>query len=464
MTTSSSCATTETVTVLAGAAVLGGVGQEVADDLLDVGRVRRDGREPRHDVEGERDARPATLLRFDDARHQALEEHRLEAHLTRPLPETVERDHVLDQPLEPFGLGVDVLEDPALRLVVERRSLAGQELGATEDGRHRRPQLVRQDADERLADRLAATRLGHVAHHHDGLVAARGVPQRVIDRVRRDLDPSVPVAPGGQLDRSAGGPEAGRSAGRVVELGEDVGVRPLIDLREQAMGGRVGETDGAVGRAHDDGLAHGADDGIELRRPGMLGLGEPLQPHLDLDPLADVARDGDDPACAVGQLDRPCDEFDRGRPIAAEPELGQDRLDVPFWRRDRLRRPAQARDGGRPEELVESAAHELVGRAFEQLARPAVDVMDRTGLGIEDEDGLGDRIDDGLGQPGMRQSIGTWPPSGPPDRRCFDLCGRSGLWHGSSGLLGGRPPSAPKAGRTHPVWPGASLRVVRGRT
>ena len=52
----------------AGAAVLGRVRQQVADDLLDVGRVGRDRRQRRRDVEHERHARPARLLRLDDAR------------------------------------------------------------------------------------------------------------------------------------------------------------------------------------------------------------------------------------------------------------------------------------------------------------------------------------------------------------------------------------------------------------
>ncbi len=53
----------------------------------------------------------------------------------------------------------------------------------------------------------------------------------------------------------------------------------------------------------------------------MLGLGESLQADLDLDPLADVPGDGDDPARAIGQLDRLGDELDRDRAIVRETQL-----------------------------------------------------------------------------------------------------------------------------------------------
>ena len=46
------------------AAVLGGIRQEVAHDLLDVGRIGDDRRQPRRHVGGERDAGPAALLRM----------------------------------------------------------------------------------------------------------------------------------------------------------------------------------------------------------------------------------------------------------------------------------------------------------------------------------------------------------------------------------------------------------------
>ena len=87
------------------------------------------------------------------------------------------------------------------------------------------------------------------------------------------------------------------------------------------MGGGVGQADRAVGGTYDDGLAHRADDGIQFRRPGMLGLGESLQADLDLDPLADIPGDGDDPTRSIGQLDWLGDELDRDRAIALETQL-----------------------------------------------------------------------------------------------------------------------------------------------
>ena len=61
----------------------------------------------------ERHARPARLLRFDDARQQPLEQDRLPADVAGLLAEAVEGDDVLDEPLEPLGLLVDVAEDAA---------------------------------------------------------------------------------------------------------------------------------------------------------------------------------------------------------------------------------------------------------------------------------------------------------------------------------------------------------------
>ena len=209
---------------------------------------------------------------------------------------------------------------PAPRLLVERRCLAGEQLRAPEDRRDRRAQLVRQDADERLADGLAAARLGHVAHHDDRLLAGGREADPDGDRVGRDLDPAIRIRHGRQFDRPAGRAERGSDAVRIVQLVEDLGVGPLLDVGEQALAGRVRQRDRAVGRAHDDGLTHRPDDGVQLGRPGMLGLGQPLEADLDLDPLVDVAGDRDDRPRPVRQLDRPEDDLDR---VAGRPSCGR---------------------------------------------------------------------------------------------------------------------------------------------
>ena len=77
-----------------------------------------------------------------------------------------------------------------------------------------------------------------------------------------------------------------------MQLRQDIGVGALFDVREESLTGRVGQGDRAVGRAHDEGLSHRPDDRIQLRRTSVLGLGQPLEANLDLDPLLDVAGDG----------------------------------------------------------------------------------------------------------------------------------------------------------------------------
>ena len=151
------------------AAVLGGVREQVADDLLDVGRVGDRRRHARRDVELERHARPADLLGADDDGQEPLDEDRLGADLALVLAEAGHRDDVLDEAMEPLRLDDDVGEDLLARLRRQLVVLPGEDLGAGEDRRHRRPQLVRQDADERVPDRLALAVRGDVAEHDDRL-------------------------------------------------------------------------------------------------------------------------------------------------------------------------------------------------------------------------------------------------------------------------------------------------------
>ena len=175
---------------------------------------------PGRDVESERDARPAPLLRLHHARQQPLEQHRLPADVAGVLTEPIERDNVLDEPLQALGLLVDVAEDAAPRLLVERRMLAGEQLRPAEDGRHRRPELVRQDPDERLADGLPSAGLGDVAQDHDRLLADGREADADGDRIGGDLDPAIGIVAGRQHDRAAAASRApvrrrpDRAAGR----------------------------------------------------------------------------------------------------------------------------------------------------------------------------------------------------------------------------------------------------------
>ena len=60
----------------------------------------------------------------------------------------------------------------------------------------------------------------------------------------------------------------------------------------------------------------------------MLGLGQALEPDLDLDPLADVARDRDHRGRAVGQLHPLDHELHGDRRAVRRLELGHDRAHV----------------------------------------------------------------------------------------------------------------------------------------
>ncbi|MEJ7697251.1 MAG: hypothetical protein WKF78_11690 [Candidatus Limnocylindrales bacterium] len=89
------------------------------------------------------------------------------------LAEPIQCDHVLDQALEPLGLGGDVEEDRATGRLVDGGTISGEDLGAAVDGRHGRAQLVGQDPDERLAQGFSLASLGDVAQDHDRLATTR---------------------------------------------------------------------------------------------------------------------------------------------------------------------------------------------------------------------------------------------------------------------------------------------------
>ena len=219
-----------------------------------------------------------------------------------------------------------------------------------------------------------------------------------IDRVGRDLEPAFGVGAGRQLDRAARRAEVRRELVRIVELAEDVREGPRLDAGEELLAGRVGEGDGPVRLAHDDAFAHRPDDRIQLGRAGVFRLGQALEADLDLDPVADVARDGDDAARSVRQADPLEGDLDRDRPTAGDLVLGHDRRDVTLARRDR---PDEARQSGGirwPEELVDRMADELLAGSPQEVAGAPVRGDDGAIVRIEDDDGFDDRVEDRLGQ------------------------------------------------------------------
>ena len=223
---SCSVASAVTRTIVSRAAVLRGVREQVPDDLFDIRRIRDRGRQPSRQVDVERHARPARLLRTDDGGEHPLDEDRLRPDLSLVLAEARHRDDVLDQPVEALRLDDDVGEDLATGFLRQLIVLAGEDLRAREDRRHRRSQLVRQDADERVPDGLALPGGRDVAEHDDRLAVhfgrvglGRGRPGSVLSSTQSLLAAARP-----ELHRAAGRSEARGLAVRVLDLGEDLRV------------------------------------------------------------------------------------------------------------------------------------------------------------------------------------------------------------------------------------------------
>jgi hypothetical protein len=312
------------------AAVLGRVREEIADDLLDIGRIGRDGREAGRQGEHERNPWPAILLGRDDARQDALQEDRLRADVAALLLEAGHRHDVLDEAVEPFGFDDHVAEDlgPCLGRQLGRPR---EDLGPGIDRRHRRSQLVRQDADERVADRLPPARLGDVAQHDDRLVPEVRLEVGP-DGPRRDLDPALIAAARPQLRRPTGLAEDRRDVLGILELREDLGVGRLVDVGKDVLGRRVGQDDPAVAIAYDDALAHRLDDRVELGGAGMLREGQPPQGLLGRDPLPEVAGDREDACRLAAHRDPLQADLDRDR-VAARPDESRWTPSAPRWRR-----------------------------------------------------------------------------------------------------------------------------------
>ena len=220
--------------------------------------------------------------------------------------------------------------------------------------------------------------------------------------------------------------------GSVVELVEDIRVGALVGVGEETLGRGIGQADPAVGPAHDDGLAHRADDGVQLGGAGVLGLGEPLEPDLDLDALTDVVGDRDDPGRAAREVHVLDDELHGQRSIGPDAQFREDRFGlarVGYRRGFRVAHPGHRRSG---HEFVEWPTDERVGRAIEERACPAVDVQDLAGARIEEEDRFGDRVQRRFSQSARWEPIGVGHPGWTCGDRIGDLDRGCRLLHGSS--------------------------------
>jgi hypothetical protein len=166
---------------------------------------------------------------------------------------------VLDEPVQPFRLGLDVVDDRT-DVGRERVGVPGKDLGSAVDGRDRRAQLVRQHADERLPQDLRVAARRHVAQHVDPAVVAgladviavtRGSDR---DRERADLDPGLRIRPGQQIRA----PQLGIR----LHAGPVLSPQPLAQLAdldqarpEDLDRGRVRERYGAVAVGDHHGIA-----------------------------------------------------------------------------------------------------------------------------------------------------------------------------------------------------------------
>ena len=170
----------------AGSAVLGRVGQQVAHDLGEVLLVRGDHlhRPARAHLDG--DLGPQHLLPLHELPDDPVEQDRADA---AELAATLDARHgheVLDHPLQPFGLCGDADEELIPRLGIEASAAPEQQLGAAVDRGHRRAQLVRQDAEEPVADLVRLVAPGDVRDDRD----LEGPPVE-LERTPRDLGGEV---------------------------------------------------------------------------------------------------------------------------------------------------------------------------------------------------------------------------------------------------------------------------------
>ena len=280
---------------------------------------------------------PAALLRGQQGRQDALEQERLAGEgVRRPFFEAGQHQEVLDQSIEALGLGLDVLDQLGARRsgqVLTPR----QDLRAGQDRRHRRPELVREDAHERLARPSRLARGRDIANEEDR--AARGRVGRADDREGAQLEPAPGRLRSISFDRplSDDGAQLRRPIVGIVEDRQQVGVGPDPRVRQDLVGGGIREGHVAVDVAHDDGVTDRRQGRLELGRPGTLLLDEALQLGLRLDALGGIADDCQELRLAVVTIEWLQQQVDGAQVPIAGAQDGRD------GRRPRHRRSGAGR-------------------------------------------------------------------------------------------------------------------------
>ena len=181
-------------------AVLRRVGQQVDEDLAQGRLVAGDRGQGRREIHRDLEAGEPPAHLGDDGGHEPLHEHGLRADLDEAVLGARQDEQVLGDAVQPVGLFLDVL-DQRLQLVAAR--LLREQLRGAVDGGHRRPQLVRHDAHERVAEDLPLLELGDRRLE----LQAGGTFRRVGDRLLLDGRVQPARGPHEDDDRDGGAAE-----------------------------------------------------------------------------------------------------------------------------------------------------------------------------------------------------------------------------------------------------------------
>ena len=139
-----------------GRAVFGGVAEQVLDDLLDVHLLAEDQPQPGRKLGDEPVVGPVRGLVGDPPPHDVSHQQRVERHLQPARLCPAEHEQVFGEPAQPIRLALDVLDHLAERIRVHGPVALAEHLAHAVDRRDRCPQLVADDAGERLAELLRA--------------------------------------------------------------------------------------------------------------------------------------------------------------------------------------------------------------------------------------------------------------------------------------------------------------------
>ena len=143
-------------------------------------------------------AGPQRSLPLHDQRQDALQQDRLVAGQVLAAFHAGKDQQVLDEPVEPLRLGGDVRDELLTGCRLEAVATIEEDLAAAIDRRHRRPKLVRQHADEGVAQPFGLESLRDVGQDRDRIGGAAEIERAhgVVDREGR----AVPAARLGELD------------------------------------------------------------------------------------------------------------------------------------------------------------------------------------------------------------------------------------------------------------------------